>query len=299
MIQRLLLLSCYFLIFFSSCSSDDDIISVPSDGILRIPVVVHVVNYSPDPFEISDSKIKSQFLVLNEDFRKKNADTINIPSEFKHLAADIQIEFYLTTIDPNGEPTSGIIRNSSDVTGWLGNEELTKEDAKLYFTSQGGQDAWPNDQYLNIWIADLSDRHGALGLAGFANLPEADPWRDGVVIDPRVFGTMPPLEAPHTMGRTATHEIGHWLGLRHIFGQHDNCEIGDEVDDTPVAYSQHSGTPAHPMPSCGSNDMFMNFMDYVDDKVMCLFTNGQKERIYRLFKKNGARRELYLNSIGQ
>lgn len=298
-IKRLLPIALFHLVFLNSCDSEDETPTPDQfDGILRIPVVVHVVNYSPEPFEISDEKIKSQFLVLNEDFRKKNADTLNIPEEFVHLAADLQLEFYLATIDPNGEPTTGITRNSSEVTGWQGQEALAREDAKLYSTSQGGQDAWPGDQYLNIWIADLSNRRGDLGLAGYANPPKAEPWRNGVVLDPRVFGTISPLKAPHTLGRTATHEIGHWLGLLHIFGQKNNCEIGDKVDDTPPAYSSYDGKPNHPTNSCGSNDMFMNFMDYVDDEAMHLFTKGQKERVYYVFKENLARRKLYMNLTG-
>ncbi len=303
--MALMLIALIVLIF--SCSQDDnsnnstpDDTPVSDSEIIRIPVIVHVVNYQPDPFTISDEKIKSQIDVLNQDFRKKNTDHIKTPDEFKELVADVGIEFYLATIDPNGKATSGIIRNESDVTGWDGKESNNPttpiEDSKLYFTEKGGQNAWPNDKYLNIWIADLSDRNGNLGLAGYAQFPGEDPRIDGLVIDPRAFGTLPPLAGNHKLGRTATHEIGHWLNLRHIFGKNDNCDEGDLIDDTPNQKSQYKGTPVHPKSSCGSNDMFMNFMDYVGDSSMYMFTKGQKERMRALFNPGGLRRQLYINN---
>ncbi len=96
-------------------------------------------------------------------------------------------------------------------------------------------------------------------------------------------------------GRTATHEIGHWLGLYHIFGADGNCEEGDGIDDTPPQFSQYQGKPIHPQSSCGSNDMFMNFMDYVDDDAMHMFTKGQRDKMRSNFHSDGARHDLYLN----
>lgn len=292
-------------VFFYSCSDDDksapvgepDEPIVPSDEVITIPVVVHVVNYAPDPFEISDAKIKSQIDILNEDFRKKNSDHVKTPDEFKDLVADIGIEFRLATIDPNGNPTTGIIRSESDVIGGDGQDDIDAiEDRRLYFTDKGGQDAWPNSKYLNIWIADSSTRSGDLALAGYANPPGSDPRIDGVVMDPRVFGVLEPVYPGHHLGRTATHEIGHWLNLKHIWGEAGSCEIGDEVEDTPDQESRSPVTFVYPTISCGSNDMIMNFMDYVWDDAMYMFTKGQKERMRALFNEGGARRELYLNS---
>lgn len=305
--QRLCKMAVVPLMLTIACDQEtqdpDDFVPdmVPENEIIKIPVVVHVVNYSPGPFEISDEKIHSQIDVLNQDFRKKNADWATTPDEFIELVADVGIEFFLAEVDPGGNPTNGIIRTSSTITGSDGNNpDGTKkvEDLALYFTSQGGQDAWPHDWYLNIWIADMSDRHGKLSLAGYANFPGSDPRIDGVVIDPRVFGTLAPLEPPNVLGRTATHEIGHWLNLRHIYGKDGSCddgEDGDLVDDTPLQYGQNLGNPHHPHVSCGSNDMFMNFMDRVDDQSMVMFTLGQRERMRALFNKGGHRRNLYLN----
>jgi len=288
--------------FLLSCSKHDTIPvvknpSVPPTEVITIPVVVHVVNYAPDPFLISDEKIHSQIVVLNKDFRKLNPDHLNTPDEFINLVADVGIEFRLATVDPDGNPTTGIIRSESNVIAGDGKEVAHPniEDRKLYFTDKGGQNAWPNDKYLNIWIADSSNRFGNLALPGYANPPGSDPRIDGVVMDPRVFGTLEPLVPYNNLGRTATHEIGHWLNLIHIYAGEKNCDTSDLVDDTPNQYGSYSNNPIHPQVSCGSNDMFMNFMDYVADDAMYMFTKGQKERMRALFNEGGLRRELYLN----
>jgi hypothetical protein len=251
---------------------------VPEDEIITIPIVIHVVNFSPDPFEISDDKIVSQIDVLNEDYRKKNSDGLKTPQEFKNLVADVGIEY---------------------VTGFDGtriDQSVPIENLALYVTSKGGQDAWPNDQYLNIWIADLSGRKGELSLAGYANLPGSDARIDGVVIDPRAFGINSSSDDSYSLGRTATHEIGHWLNLRHIYGKDGSCEDGEDgdlVEDTPVQQSQNLGNPVYPIFSCGNASMFMNFMDRVDDKSMYMFTTGQRNRMRNLFNKGGLRRAMY------
>jgi hypothetical protein len=288
------------MIVFYSCTNETeapiDEPNLPSDEIITIPIVVHVLNYAPDPFEISDEKIHSQIDVLNKDFRKLNPDHLNTPDEFKHLVADIGIEFRLATVDPDGNATTGIVRTTSTLIAGDGQEETgTIEERALYFTDKGGQDAWPNDQYLNIWIADSSNRLGNLALPGYANPPGSDPRIDGVVMDPRVFGTLEPLVHYNRFGRTATHEIGHWLNLTHIYAGEKSCDSSDQVDDTPTQYESYSNNPTYPQTSCGSNDMFMNFMDYVADDAMYMFTKGQKKRMRALFNEGGARRALYLN----
>jgi hypothetical protein len=298
-----------FLFFFlQGCGRDeapgspDDLLpnEVPLDEIIRIPVVVHVVNYSPQPFEINDEKIASQIEILNQDYRKRNPDWIKTPEEFISLVADVGLEFFLANTDPDGRATNGIIRTSGTVTGFdgVGIDGRPVENLALYSAALGGQDAWPNHRYLNIWIADLSDRHGNLKLAGYANGPGSDARIDGVVIDPRAFGREASPTSPYGLGRTATHEIGHWLNLRHVYGKDNSCEDGEDGDlvaDTPVQYAQHTGSPVHPSASCGSNDMFMNFMDRVDDQSMYMFTNGQKQRMRALFNKDGLKRDLYLS----
>lgn len=291
-----LLLTFLFLV---TCTKDNDETPTPSPKIITIPVVVHVVNYTPDPFIISDEKIISQIEVLNLDYRKKNSDYLKTPEEFIHLVADMGIEFKLASIDPEGKPTTGIIRTTGNVTGFDGQDitgSTPVEDFKLYFTKKGGQDAWPSNSYLNIWIADLSNHHGDLILLGYAQFPGGDSRMDGIVLDSRVFGTLAPLEPGYELGRTATHEIGHWLNLFHVYGINGNCNSSDLVNDTPSQNSQYAGSPEHPQNSCGSNDLFMNFMDRVNDNAMYMFTKGQKNRVHALFETNGLRRNLYLNA---
>ena len=141
----------------------------------------------------------------------------------------------------------------------------------------------------------MSDRHGNVGLPGFAQFPGGDSRTDGVVIDPRVFGTEPPLANGHHLGRTATHEVGHWLNLFHIFGVTEGCESSDLVQDTPPTGKRYLGNPTYPQYSCGNSNLFMNFMDYVDDDAMCMFTHGQRERARNVFAPEGGRYTLYQN----
>ncbi len=294
-------------IVLQGCGSDNDvgdpndIVSGPTENeIIRIPVVVHVM-YRDAQTNITLEKIESQIQVLNEDFRKLNGDYTNTPDEFLPLVADVGIEFELASLDPNGNATTGITRTySEEVDGWSGrdiNNDIPVEQRALFFSDLGGQDAWPRDHYLNIWVADMTTHSGGLGLNGYSSSPGDDPRIDGVVIDARVFGTLAPLEEIYSLGRTATHEIGHWLNLIHIYAGNDSCESSDMVDDTPTAYGQYGGTPVYPQVSCGSTDITMNFMDNVNDSAMTMFTNGQKERMRAVFNKDGARHLLYLNSL--
>ncbi|NRB39458.1 MAG: zinc metalloprotease [Pseudomonadales bacterium] len=300
------LTACLFIfsLYLSACSDNDGIPPIQgpaADEIIRIPVVVHVI-YADDINNISPEKIHSQIRVLNEDFNKLNADYINTPDEFSALVADVHIEFELASIDPFGQETDGITRTFSlEVDGWSGTdlEDVPVENLALYFTAKGGQDAWPRDRFLNIWVADLSDRLGRLGLAGYANTWDDDARMDGVVIDPRAFGILPPLEDGKTLGRTATHEIGHWLSLLHIFASNGSCDSSDLVDDTPTAKGQYSGSPTYPKSSCDSTDITMNFMDYVRDEAMYMFTEGQKMRMRAVFSEGGGRESLYKNIATQ
>lgn len=238
-----------------------------SRAVITIPVVVHVV-YRTSNQNISSAQINSQINALNEDYRRLNADTVNTPSVFSGV--DTEIEFCLATVDPNGNPTTGITRTFTTIPE-IGNTN------NYYRTSQGGQDIWDRDRYLNIWVCDL----GALYL-GFAYAPNtALPSYDGLVIDPRYFGTMGTAISPYNKGRTATHEIGHWFNLEHLWGAgFGGCFSTDFVNDTPTQFEENYGCLTHPSPSCNNGgDMFMNYMDYSDDRCMNAFTLGQKNRM--------------------
>lgn len=256
--------------------------------IIYIPVVVHVL-YNTSAQNISDVQILSQIRILNEDFRRTNPDKNNTPSIFQSVAADVQIEFRLATKDPSGNPTTGIVRKYTSVTTF-------SDYTKMKYNSQGGSDAWNTSKYLNIWVCNLSG-----GLLGFATFPgSGGSSTDGIVVTTRAFGDIGDLYSSFNLGRTATHEVGHYLNLYHIWGD-GGCGVDDGVADTPVAGgANYDGLPCT-FPgsnSCNTGagdlpDMFQNYMDYSDDACMNLFTSGQKDRMRALFGTGGARQSLH------
>ncbi|MEL6969138.1 MAG: M43 family zinc metalloprotease [Bacteroidota bacterium] len=243
------------------------------NGTITIPVVVHVV-YNNGTENISDAQIQSQMDVINADFRRTNSDADNVWSQ----AADSEIEFCLATIDPSGNPTNGITRTSTTRTSFSTNDDMK-------FDSRGGKDAWPRDDYLNMWVCDISG-----GILGYAQFPGGAAATDGVVMDYQYFGTIGTATAPFDLGRTTTHEIGHWLNLRHIWGD-GGCGVDDFVGDTPTSDAPNYGCALGHV-SCGSTDMVQNYMDYSDDACMNLYTTGQKDRMRALFDTGGFRESL-------
>jgi len=237
--------------------------------LITIPVVVHIV-YRTDEENISDAQVKSQIGVLNRDFRAKNPDKRQVPAVWKGLMTDANIEFALAGEDPDGEQTSGITRTATTVDAF-------GPDNSVKSKNTGGVDPWPTDGYLNMWICRLSG-----GLLGYAQFPGGPAATDGVVIVYTAFGTQGTAKAPFNRGRTATHEIGHFLGLRHIWGDRNDCTGNDFVADTPPAQGANMDKPTFPHITCNNGpngDMFMNYMDYVDDDTMCMFTSGQVARM--------------------
>jgi hypothetical protein len=237
-------------------------------GVAIIPVVVHVL-YRTDAENISDAQINSQIAALNRDFRKANSDQNMIPPMFQGLAADCDIQFQLAKRTPDAKATNGIER-----THTLRNTWGTGNDVK--YKKNTGADAWNSAKYLNIWVCNIGG-----GILGNSQFPGGDAATDGVVIDYRYFGTVNAV-APFNLGRTTTHEVGHWLNLRHIWGD-DDCG-DDKVSDTPTQKEANFGGHVYPRYSnCNgarSVDMTMNYMDYTHDDAMCMFTSGQKARIW-------------------
>ena len=246
------------------------------DGTITIPVVVHVV-YRTSTENISDAQIATQIQVLNDDFRRTNSDANGTWSQ----AADSEIEFCMASVDPNGNPTNGITRTQTS-TSAHGTDDSVKRN------SQGGKDAWPAGQYLNMWVCNIGG-----SILGYAQFPGGSATTDGVVMDYRYFGTNGTAQAPFNLGRTATHEVGHWLNLRHIWGD-GNCNQDDFVADTPGSDAPNYGCATGHV-SCSSTDMVENYMDYSDDACMNLFTQGQRARMRALFDNGGFRASL-LNS---
>lgn len=250
-------------------------------NVIQIPVVVHVI-YSNSQENISEAQIQSQIAVLNEDFRRTNADQNSRWSQ----AADTEIEFYLAEIDASGNTTNGITRKASTKTEW-GTTDAMK------FPSQGGVNPWNTAEYLNIWVCNIGG-----GILGYAQFPGGSATTDGVVISPQYFGRSDKgsnfyLVAPFDKGRTTTHEVGHFLNLRHIWGD-GGCGVDDAVADTPLSDGANYGCAAESA-SCGSEDMVQNYMDYSDDSCMNLYTFGQKSRMQVVLAEGGFRRSLALS----
>ncbi len=266
--------------------------------VLDIPVVVHIIHNGEalgEGSNIPDEQVISQIEALNEDFRRLNADANETLAQFLSVADDMEINFVLAKRDPEGLPTNGITRTQ----GLQANFGLT-EAASLSSTSY-----WPAEDYMNIWVANLSGN-----LLGYAQFPVSslegledatnNRLTDGVVMRYQSFGAaskgnFPSLIAPFHEGRTTTHEVGHFLGLRHIWGD-GNCDIDDYCDDTPTSSSEHEGCNLSRQ-SCGQLSMVQNFMDYTDDVCMNLFTTDQKTRM-RTVLENSPRRKSLLNSLG-
>ena len=256
---------------------------------INIPVVVHVI-YSDSAGDISDAQIMSQITRLNTDYNKQNADTASIPSVWQSAAANVNINFCLAVRDPNGLPTTGIIRKRSSTTSWSTNDAVK-------YTAQGGDDAWPADSYLNIWVCNLGG-----GLLGYSQFPGGPAAVDGCVILNTAFGDrVGTVTSPYNLGRTVTHEVGHWLNLYHTF-QGGCTGTGDQCNDTPPTAAATYGCNTFPLLGTGCSTtspgiMFMNYMDYSDDACLYMFTNDQNTRVQALFTAGGSRANI-VNSMG-
>ena len=223
-----------------------------------IPVNVIVI-YANSQQNISQAQIESQITVLNKDYGGTNPDLSNVPSEFTGVTSSgTGIQFVLSNIE----------RHSNSTANWGTNDAM--------------KTAYPPTSpstTLNMWICNIGG-----GILGYAQFPGGAASTDGVVFSPQYCGSSDYddgsfyLSAPFDKGRTATHEVGHYLNLRHIWGD-GACSATDYVDDTPSAASANYSCPTHPSASCGSNDMFMNYMDYVDDACMYMFSDGQEARM--------------------
>lgn len=261
----------------------------------RIPVVVHVIHNGEAEGvgrNIPDAQIISQIDVLNKDFNRLNTDAGNTPAEFAAVAGSLNIEFVLAKQDPDGQPTDGIMRVDGNRDQWsIGLESEFK--ALSY---------WPAEDYLNVWIIKFT---GFLGYAqfpvssGLPGLEDEDNNRltDGIILDYRVFGTVDAgpfnLDDQYNRGRSTTHEVGHFLGLRHIWGDTNGCGADDFTNDTPIQDEETYDTPTHPtLDACSPAIMFQNYMDYTDDVSMNLFTDEQVARMETVLENSPRRNSL-------
>lgn len=272
----------------------------------KIPVVVHIINKG-EPVgtgsNISDEQVFSQIAVLNKDYQRLNADAPNTPGIFQSVAGAMDIEFVLARRTPEGLPTNGIVRVATPPT----RQWTSSDDVEFKALSY-----WDSNKYLNIWVIKFIEgdylgysQFPVSDLPGLENSPDVAET-DGVVIQPMVFGSGDDgdfdLDPDYDKGRTTTHEIGHFLGLRHIWGDDgslcmSNGGSTDYIDDTPDQGGNSVGCPTHPRTNCGVTTMFQNFMDYTDDRCMNLFTIQQIERMTTVLE-NSPRRVSLLTSDG-
>jgi gliding motility-associated-like protein len=264
----------------------------------KVQVVVHVIHNGEaigKGTNIPASQIHSQLKVLNDDFNRLNADTINTPSEFKSVAGRMNIEFALATTNPNGQLDSGIVRVKGSKSSWVMADNLELKSLSY----------WPAENYLNIWVCNLTQ------YLGFTQFPEStlgglnnsatNRLTDGMVISHKVFGSINDgnfdLELSLDLGRTVTHEMGHFFGLRHIWGDTTNCLGTDYVADTPPQ-NQSAGCPVFPQKDCPDGNpiakMFQNYLDYTDDACMNIFSRGQVERMQVVLENSPRRFSLLL-----
>ncbi|NIK91116.1 zinc metalloprotease [Mangrovimonas sp. CR14] len=233
---------------------------------VSIPVVVNIIEQYSN--QVTTQQINSQIAVLNEDFNNNNSNTSGVPSEFSGAVADCGISFTLHTVN----------RVVSTQSSWGTNDAMKH-------SSQGGIDVTDPSTYLNIWVCEIGG-----GILGYAQFPGGPSSTDGVVIGTDFFGENA-AGGVYGHGRTATHEVGHWLNLRHIWGD-GQCKQDDFVQDTPPSNGPNYGCPSYPTVNCQTADMTMNYMDYVYDDCMYMFTNGQNTRMRALFESGGARASL-------
>jgi len=239
-----------------------------TNGIIEIPVVVNVL-YKTTAQNISLTQIQSQITALNNDFQALNSDYNNTPTFFQPVrSGNFGIQFVLETVN----------RKSTNKTSWSTNNAMK-------IASQGGINPTSPTTKLNIWVCNMGG-----GILGYAQFPGGSSATDGVVIDNNAFGTVGTVTSPYNKGRTATHEVGHWLNLRHIWG--DATCGSDLVSDTPQHNTANYSCPTYPHYSTCTGtpiEMTMNYMDYTNDACMYMFTQGQKTRAMAVFAVGGPR----------
>lgn len=242
-----------------SGETDIDVLPIQDNLNIVIPVYFHIV--LPNANDVSDAQIQSQLRVLNDDFSKTNTNSLPPgATNFLNDATNTGISFTL----------AGIIRHNNNTSSWGSNDAVKNAYPPVSPSTQ-----------LNVWVCNLGG-----GLLGYAQFPGGNPSTDGVVI---LHESLPGGSATnYNQGRTASHEVGHYLNLRHIWGD-GRCRQDDFVEDTPSSDAPNYGCPDYPIVNCSSTDMTMNYMDYTYDSCMYMFTDGQRNRMRAIFAAGGSR----------
>lgn len=263
---------------YKQCMFDDREVRLPAvlpaiqqRNPVRLNLVVHIL-YSDASQNISTEQVLKQVEQLNADYSLNNANFNQTPEVFKIFAIDTDIQFCLAKTDPNGNPTTGITRKQVDI------DQIGLTNA-YYDSAQGGQSPWDATRYINVWVADMGDT----GIIGFSTAPNtASPKeKDGILINYRFFGEQGAhQDAAHNLGKSLSHEMGHFFGLKHTWGSlNAGCDDDDDCLDTPLQEKPTYGCPSFPVKDIctqGNGIMYCNFMDYSDDSCLTMFTADQK-----------------------
>ena len=275
--------------FNISCYNKTDILRTNSindvdNNTIIIPIVWHIL-FNDNNKNISEDQLQTQIEILNKDFNLENSDRFNTPANWQHLMGDFNFNFY----------TNQTIRKYTNVTKW----NMSDQFDFMKFDLHGGSNAIDTHNKLNIWVIDFAPYHSGT-LLGYAQFPGNYifyPETDGIVLSSYAVGDIGVLYTSSNKGRTATHEIGHWVGLRHIWGD-GGCSVDDDVSDTPLAGGPNFYNNGYPnTSSCGTPDMFMNYMDYNDDTTSIMFTKGQVIKGKFVFEEDEVRYGFSNNNI--
>ncbi len=237
------------------------------------PIVIHVVSREHSN-PVSEAQVRNQLDVLNADFSGRGDNIPKLLPEFASMVADADVRFCLATHDPDGNPSTGITFTQTDISN-IALQTGPQGRIAIHYDQLGGKTGWNPSKYINVWIGEYGD------ILGSATFPGAAPFSEeiGVVIDPKYFGSIGPAgnSGFFSWGHTLTHEVGHFFGLQHIWGNGFNadCADSDDISDTPNAEGPYFGCPQGVQVSCNTSDMYQNFMDLTDDRCLAAFTIGQ------------------------
>jgi len=238
---------------------------------ITIPVVFHIFNKKNADFKVRIPDIYEQLDILNEAFSARNYDLKNVPDSFYNIIGNSGINFCIGKKEEAGKIIKGILFYETEETNFADQYiEGDNKRLKIKHSSFGGSDLWDPKKYINIWIGEMISN---IGTSTFPGIAQQYSNEEGIVIN------LQNLKIGSKQKKTIVHEMGHYFDLYHIWGNEPGCEKDDGVDDTPLQFNYYSGCPLGDKFSCGSMDMYMNYMDYTDDDCSLMFTKGQIDRM--------------------